>query len=109
RDVIALLALGMLGNGVYQIFFAEGIAHTRAGEAALVVGASPALMAVIGRMRGIERVTRWGAIGIVMSILGIGLVVLGRAASGSKDGSGGSLFGDLLVLCGSVCWALYTV
>jgi len=110
RDIIALLALGMLGNGVYQIFFAEGIAHTRAGEAALVVGASPALMAIIGRMRGIERVTKWGATGIVMSILGIGLVVLGRAASGAKvDSSGGSLFGDLLVLCGSVCWAIYTV
>jgi drug/metabolite transporter (DMT)-like permease len=110
RDVLALLALGILGNGIYQIFFAEGIAHTRAGEAALVVGASPALMALIGRMRGIERVTKWGATGIVLSILGIGLVVLGRAASGSTvDNSGGSLFGDMLVLCGSVCWAIYTV
>jgi drug/metabolite transporter (DMT)-like permease len=109
RDAIALLALGMLGNGIYQIFFAEGIAHTRAGEAALVVGASPALMAIIGRMRGIERVTKWGAAGIVLSICGIGLVVLGRAASGTKDSSGGSLLGDLLVLGGSVCWAIYTV
>ena len=109
RDVISLLALGMIGNGVYQIFFAEGIAHTRAGEAALVVGASPALMAIIGRLRGIERVTKWGATGIVLSICGIGLVVLGRATSGATDSSGGSLFGDLLVLAGSVCWAIYTV
>ena len=115
RDALALAGLGMLGNGIYQIFFAEGIAHTRAGEAALVVGASPALMAVIGRMRGVERVTKLGVVGIVLSFFGIALVVLGRAASGPAvatgggGGSGGSLFGDLLVLCGSVCWALYTV
>jgi len=111
RDAVALVGLGMLGNGVYQIFFAEGIAHTRAGEAALVVGASPALMAVIGRLRGVERVTKLGIVGIVLSFFGIALVVLGRAATGAAGTStgGGSLFGDLLVLCGSVCWALYTV
>ena len=34
--VLALLGLGVLGNGLYQIFFIEGIARTRAGDAALV-------------------------------------------------------------------------
>lgn len=111
RDVLALLALGALGNGVYQIFFSEGISRTRAGEAALVVGASPALMAIIGRMRGVERVTRRKAIGIALSIFGVGLIVLGRATAGAaaNAGSGGSLTGDLLVLAGSVCWAIYTI
>lgn len=108
RDVFALLALGALGNGVYQIFFAEGIARTRAGEAALVVGASPALIALLGRLRGVERIDRRGAFGIALSIFGVGLIVLGRAASG-ENAHGGSLFGDLLVLFGSVCWAVYTV
>jgi drug/metabolite transporter (DMT)-like permease len=108
RDLLAILALGALGNGIYQIFFIEGLARTRAGEAALVVGASPALMALFGRMRGVERVTRRGWFGIALSIFGVGLVVLGRAATGA-NGHGGSLLGDLLVLCGSVCWAVYTV
>lgn len=108
RDAMMLIALGMLGNGVYQIFFAEGIARTRAGEAALVVGASPALIALIGRMRGVERIDRRGAIGIALSIFGVGLIVLGRAASGG-NAEGGSLLGNLLVLCGALCWALYTV
>jgi len=108
RDVIALLGLGVLGNGVYQLFFAEGIARTRAGEAALVVGASPAIIALLGRVTGIERVERRGLIGIALSIFGVGLIVFGRATEGSVP-QGGSLFGDLLVLCGSICWALYTV
>lgn len=108
RDALRLLALGALGNGVYQIFFAEGIARTRAGEAALVVGASPALMALIGRFAGVERVALRGVVGIALSMFGVGLVVLGRAASGAGT-TGGSLAGDLLVLCGSVCWAAYTI
>jgi drug/metabolite transporter (DMT)-like permease len=108
RDVLVLLALGALGNGVYQVLFVEGLARTRAGEAALVVGASPALMALFARMRGIERVDRRRAFGIMLSIFGVALIVLGRAATG-ESGSGGSLFGDLLVLCGAACWAVYTV
>lgn len=108
RDVAAILALGALGNGVYQVLFIEGLSRTRAGEAALVVGASPALMALIGRMRGVERVNRRGWIGIALSIFGVALIVLGRAAS-ADNAHGGSLAGDLLVLCGSVCWAVYTI
>jgi drug/metabolite transporter (DMT)-like permease len=108
RDVLALLALGALGNGVYQILFAEGISRTRAGEAALVVGASPALMALIGRMRGVERVDKRGALGIALSMFGVALIVLGRAATSGAQ-QGGSLVGDLIVLCGSVCWAVYTI
>jgi len=108
RDVWTILALGAIGNGVYQILFVEGLARTRAGEAALVVGGSPALMALLGSMRGVERVTRRGAMGIALSIFGVGMVVLGRAAAGPGT-QGGSLVGDLIVFCGSVCWAIYTV
>jgi len=108
KDLVALLALGALGNGVYQTLFVEGLARTRAGEAALVVGASPALMALFARMWGIERVNGRRAVGIALSMFGVGLIVLGRAASG-ENASGGSLFGDLLVLCGAVLWAVYTI
>jgi drug/metabolite transporter (DMT)-like permease len=107
RDALNLLALGVLGNGIYQMFFAEGLSRTRAGEAALVVGASPALIALAGRLKGVEHVTMRGAVGIGLSIFGVALVVLGRAASGQA--ADGSLLGDVLVLCGSVCWAVYTV
>lgn len=108
RDTLALLALGVLGNGIYQLLFAEGLSRTRAGEAALVVGASPALIALAGRLKGVERVTMRAAFGIGLSIFGVALVVLGRAAAG-EGADDGSLLGDLLVLCGSVCWAVYTI
>src|SRR5258705_11326985 len=63
RDVLTLLALGALGNGIYQVFFIEGLARTRAREAAVVGGASPAPMALFAGLLGVERGTRPGAAG----------------------------------------------
>jgi len=105
-DVIALLALGLLGHGVYQYLFAEGVAHTRAGSAALVLAATPAFTAIIGRILGVERIRRRGAAGIVLSAAGIAIIVYG----GARQQSGSSmLYGNLLILGGAVCWSVYTV
>ena len=104
--VLTLLALGVLGNGLYQVFFIEGVARTRAGSAALVLAATPAFIALLGRLRGSERIARRGTLGIALSIAGIGLVVYGGAAH--ADGMG-TLVGNLLVLAGTICWAVYTV
>src|SRR5262249_26798727 len=78
----------------------------KASDAALVIAASPAFIAIIGRIRGVERVSRRGAFGISLSILGIGLVALSNAETAD---SRASLVGDLLVLVGSLAWAIYTV
>jgi drug/metabolite transporter (DMT)-like permease len=106
RTVLALMALGVLGNGIYQFFFVEGIARTRASDAALVIAATPAFIAMLGRARGVERISRRGVAGIALSIAGIALVVFGTARA--TDGRS-SLLGDLLVLLGSAAWAVFTV
>jgi drug/metabolite transporter (DMT)-like permease len=106
QTIAALLALGVLGNGVYQFFFVEGIAHTRASDAALVIAASPAFIAIIGRIRGVERIRPRAAAGIGLSMTGIAVVVLGTAQSTTGHAT---LLGDFLVLCGSLAWAIYTV
>lgn len=110
RDVIALLLLGVLGNGLYQWFFIEGIARTRAGDASLVLAASPALMAIIGRVLGVERVNRRKVLGIAASLFGMALVVFGSGhADPALNRAASSLAGNMLVLVACVCWALYTV
>ena len=106
RTIAALLGLGVIGNGVYQFLFVEGIARTRASDAALFIAASPAFIAIIGRLGGVERISKRAAVGIALSIAGIALVVLGTAAG--LEGRA-SLLGDALVLGGSLSWALYTV
>jgi len=106
RIIVALLALGVLGNGVYQFFFVQGIARTRASDAALVVAASPAFIAIIGRIRGVERTSSRSMFGILLSVVGIGLVVF-NTTQGAEGQS--SLLGDLLVVAASLSWAIYSV
>lgn len=105
-DVRMLLLLGVLGNGVYQLLFVLGIERTRAGNAALMLAATPAFIALIGWLRGVERPSWRTLVGIVLSIAGIGIIVFSTAQAPS---AGASLLGDLLVLAGCLSWALYTV
>lgn len=102
---LSLLSLGVLGNGLYQVLFINGVSLTRAGDAALLIAATPAFIALIGRFRGVERVGSKGWIGILLSIAGIGLVSGAAAFTQSR----GALKGDLLILGGALCWAFYTV
>lgn len=106
RDFGALLALGMLGNGLYQILFIEGISRTRAGSVALILAAGPAFVAMIGRLLGVERVTARGWGGIALSLIGIGLVSASRPAASSGSAT---IVGNLLVLAGALCWATFSV
>jgi drug/metabolite transporter (DMT)-like permease len=107
RDLWVLLGLGLLGNGLYQLFFIEGVARTRAGTAALVLASSPAFIALLGRLRGTERVRPIGALGIALSIGGVGLVLFGNSRNPEEGAA--SFLGALLVLGGCLCWAIYTV
>ena len=108
RDLITLLVLGMIGNGVYQILFIEGVARSRAGDAALVLAASPAFIAILGRALGVERISTRGVVGIALSLAGMAFVVYGREMAG-EGGDTTTLLGNLLVLAGSLAWALYSV
>ena len=105
-DIRRLMLLGVLGHGVYQGFFINGLAMTRAGTAALVVAASPALIAIIGHAFGVEAITRRAVIGIALSFAGIAIVVLG--SSQHETGARAYVVGDLLILVSVAAWAFYT-
>ncbi|HET7620308.1 MAG TPA: DMT family transporter [Gemmatimonadaceae bacterium] len=106
RDMWALLGLGVLGNGLYQLLFAVGVAHTRAGSAAIVLASAPVFIALLGRFLGVERVGLRGYGGVLLSIVGIALVIMGGAG---RETGGATLYGNLIVLAGAFCWALFTV
>ncbi len=106
KQLWALLGLGVLGNGVYQLLFVEGISRTRAGNASLVMAGTPALIAILGRLRGVEKVHARGYLGIALSVGGIGIVMSGTAAAPPGDAS---IIGDMFILLCSLTWATYTV
>ena len=106
REIGTLMLLGVLGHGVYQAFFIQGLARTRAGTASLVIAASPAVIAIIGRIFGVEHVTKRQVIGILASISGVLLVIVGSATSSEGPSS---VNGDLLILVSVVAWSFFTI
>lgn len=101
-----LLWIGLLGNGLYQLFFIFGLNRTRAGIAALIVAATPAWIAIALRLMGREHVSRLAWFSIALQLAGVGCVV--GSAQGSNAGEG-TMLGAILIACGSICWALFTV
>jgi len=104
RDWLDVAWLGVVGHCLYQLGFAGGVNLTSAANAALLMGATPVVVALLSSALGRERLTALHWAGVAMSVIGI-YVVVGRSAS-----FGGQTFqGDLLVLGSVVCWSTYTL
>ncbi len=104
RDVGALAALGLavLGNHLLTLF---GLRSIGAAEAGVIIGASPAITALLSSLliRDVPFRAVWA--GCAISFAGVALV------SGSGTGNAGEQpwLGGTLVVLGLVSWALYTV
>ncbi|HEX9563798.1 MAG TPA: DMT family transporter [Gemmatimonadaceae bacterium] len=105
-DSIRLVLLGMIGNGVYQVFFITGQAMSRVATTVLMLASGPALAAILGRLHGSERLGRRSWSGIALQLGGVAFVVLGTA--GSTSGAD-SLWGAGLVFASAVSWAIFSV
>lgn len=105
RDVPKLVAVGLVGNLVYQMFFILGLDRTRAGHAAVILALTPVFTAFLSMLRGDEKPgpRTWG--GAALSILGIALVT----GSGLEMEGEEALLGDVILLGACVAWSLYTV
>jgi drug/metabolite transporter (DMT)-like permease len=106
HDTVRLLALGLLGNGLYQLLFIFGLARTRAGVAALIVAAGPAWIAIISRLLGRERVSTRGWMGIGLQLVGVGCVV---GSTKSLEGGTDVMLGAAFIAAGSIAWGLFSV
>lgn len=106
KDVWALLALGVIGNGFYQCLFIFGMSHTRAGIASLIVAASPAWIAIVSRIFGREQLSGRGWRGIACQLAGVACVV---GSASAVESSGQALLGAGLIAMGSIMWAIFSV
>jgi drug/metabolite transporter (DMT)-like permease len=99
-----LVLLGALGHTVYQLLFLGGVKRTSVGNASLIVGVSPVLVALFTAMAGHERIPARRWIGAGLAFAGLYLIV-GHQVDWSVSGH----LGDALMLASAVCWALYSV
>jgi len=104
RDLIAILALGALGFGAYQILWTTGLTTVPAGDSALLIAATPVLVALLSVVARSDVLTPLKLAGVIVSFVGVVVVV----GSGPGLSLGGSLVGEALTLAGAVCWAIYT-
>lgn len=107
QDVGRVLLLGVVGNVAYQLCFIFGLDWTLAGNASLLLSTTPVWTLVFSAVSGHERPTSSAVLGVLATLVGIAFVVLGRGDALSL--ASGTLAGDLLILAGSMLWALYTV
>lgn len=104
RDRIDLVWLGLVGHCGYQYFFVGGVALSTASNAALIVGTTPAVLAVVSALLGRERISGFHWAGALLAITGIALVV------GPGVSFGGATWrGDLMVVASVACWTTFTL
>lgn len=104
-----LALLGVVGNTFYQLCYIEGMARTRAGNAALIMVAVPVLTGVWSHLLGHEQL-RWRDVcGLALSAAGLTILILGSGAEVRFGGNATALAGDLLMLLSVVFWTAYTI
>ena len=109
RHLLYLVGLGVLGNTAYQLFFVFGIDNTTADNASLMLATAPVWVALIGTLTGVEQVEPRGWLGVLLSLAGIVLIILGSDQQADFRFGGANLFGDMLVLAATLCWSSYTL
>lgn len=107
RDIPIFIGLGFLAHTLYQFLFIQGINLTTAGNAAILMGTSPMWVSLLSALTGTEQLHRRNWLGLLLSFSGILLVTIG---SGKEIGfAAATSRGDLLILTGSLVWAVYTL
>ena len=104
-----IIGVGLLGNTLYQVFFISGIDYTSPTNSALILAGAPIFVAVFGALLKIEKLNWLAWLGIIVSFIGIGIVIVGNAPAEAIEPGKSSVIGDLLVLAGTMVWAAYTV
>lgn len=100
------LLLGIAGVGGFNAFVYSGLRYTTASNGLLLQAAVPALVLAFNRAIFGQRSSAVQIVGVILSMIGVALIVL----RGHLEALLGLTinFGDLLVLCGVICWAAYT-
>lgn len=93
RDLVPLLAIGVLWFGVYNLALNEGEQRVDAGTAAMLIQVSPVLIALLAALFLAERFTLALALGLALAFGGVALIALSTSPGGNAD-----LVGVLLCL-----------
>ncbi|HYU36136.1 MAG TPA: DMT family transporter [Thermoanaerobaculia bacterium] len=105
RDLPMLALLGGLGVFANQILFINGLQHTTAINASILMPSLPVFAAAAAALLGIERLAPRRLAGTLLSVAGA--LVLVNPLRFATDR--GMAIGNLMILANCLCYALYLV
>ncbi len=91
RQLVALLAVGVLWFGIYNVALNEAERRIDAGTASILIQVSPVLVGLLAAVFLGEAFTRNLALGSALAFGGVVLIGLGAPAEGSRDWLGVAL------------------
>lgn len=106
RNFKNLTLLALFQPGLYFTFETLGLQYTSATKTSLIIATIPIVVLLLSIVFLKEKVRWLNAVGIIISMAGVGLLVFG-----GSDGApvGGALLGDLLITGAVISAAIYMV
>lgn len=113
-DLPALIASGLAGYGIYQLFYIEGLNNTTAFATSLLGSTVPLWSAALLALLRIERIRGLQWVGIFVSMVGVVWFLLAHPSAGEQSvghplTTSGIILGDILLCIGSGLFALYGI
>ncbi len=105
RDWIPVLLLGILFFFVFSALFNLAHKYTTAARGALALSTVPLVTMLAAAALGIEHLTWRKSVGVLIAITGVFVALIAGLAAAPP----GAWRGELIMLAGTVCMALYTV
>jgi len=107
RDLAPIAVLGIVQFGVLIWLLNYGLRFIPSGRAALIFSAFPLLTMLLAAALGQEKLTGVKSLGVLATILGVGLALGEKAAGAATDGWIGEIAVFASALCGATCAVLY--
>ena len=102
RDILPMILSGLMGITLYYFFEYNGIQRTSTVDASLILAAIPIMTMGADALLFRRRLGRVEVLGSLISLAGVGLVVLSGTDSGTA-----SLAGNLFVVAAGMVWVAY--
>ena len=106
RDLWKVAIASLLGLFLTQFTFLKAITMTTAVDAAILSLLSPVMAMIIAAIFLKDKITLNGTIGLAISLAGVSFVVL-NTASGRTGAESTSIWGVLLLIANTLCFASY--
>ncbi|MCT4606866.1 MAG: DMT family transporter [Marinisporobacter sp.] len=107
KDFKRLFRISLFGFFIFQLCFTIGVNRTTAGNASLILGTLPITVALINRLLGIEKINHKMVIGIILSVIGVVLIIMG--SNKTFGFSINHMKGGMLILIAQIAYGYFTV